>query len=823
VTHLKRIRFIPALLAVALLAACSGGAKTVENPPETTTTVASYSGPAPSTSDIQAFQVNLWQNITASDRCGNCHKAGGQSPMFARSDDVNLAYNDAVGVVNLVQPDQSRMVVKVAGGHNCWLSSAQACADILTTWIRSWAGGTSSGGTQVALVAPPDHTVGSSKTFPSDSALFGSTVYPLLSQFCARCHSSSAAAPQSPFFASSDVVEAYAAVKAKINLDNVALSRLYVRLHDENHNCWIVPGDTAVSCPNSSARMLTQLQAFATGIAPTQVDPTLTVSGAVSMYEGTIASGGNRYEGNMIAKYQFKEGTGAVAFDTSGVEPALNLTVSGDVNWVGGWGLQFGPNGGKAQATVATSRKLYDQTRSSGEYSVELWATPANVAQEDAFLASYSGGVGARNFTLAQRAYQYQAFGRSSATDGDGAPALLTRDADRDAQASLQHVVLTYSPLTGRKLYVNGNYTGDVDAKTGGTLAGWDDTFAFLLGNETSSNRKWAGTVRFAAVYKQALTQPQVQQNFAAGVGERYFVLFNVSALSGMAQSYVLFDVSRYDSYSYAFSKPVFISLNAAGKPGSIPIKGIRIGINGREAPVGQAYNNVDMTVTDANYSATTGQRISDVGTIIALEKGPDNDQFFLTFERIGSTVNARTEPVPAQPGIPPAGAPVPDVGVRVFNEMDASLSEITGIARTDANVKATYQLVEQQLPTVADAGSFLASHQVGIAQLAIQYCDSLVESNQASSFFPGLNLAAAPAVAFADPTQLTNPLIDRGIGIGLNRQPLPADVRLEINSLINNLSSSTPPANCTGACRTRTITKAACAAVLGSAAVLVK
>jgi hypothetical protein len=539
------------------------------------------------------------------------------------------------------------------------------------------------------------------------------------------------------------------------------------------------------------------------------------------MYEGTVASGGNRYEGNMIAKYQFKEGTGSVAFDTSGVEPALNLSVSGDVSWVGGWGLQFGPNGGKAQATVATSRKIYDQTRSGGEYTVELWATPANVAQEDAFLASYSGGAGARNFTLAQRAYQYEAFGRSSATDGDGAPALLTRDADRDAQASLQHVVLTYSPLTGRRLYVNGNFTGDVDSRTGGTLAGWDDTFAFLLGNETSGNRKWAGTVRFAAIYKQALTLPQVQQNFAAGVGERYFLLFNVSTLSGMAQSYVLFDVSRYDSYSYLFSKPVFISLNASGRPGNIPIKGIRIGINGREAPVGQAYNNVDMTVTDANYSATTGQRISDVGTIIALEKGPDNDQFFLTFERIGSTVNARTEPVPPQPGAPPVGTPVPDVGVRVFNELDASLSEITGVARTDANVKSTYQLVEQQLPVVPDAGSFLASHQVGIAQLAIQYCDSLVESNLASSFFPGLNLAAAPAVAFADPTLLTMPLINRGVGLGLNRQPLPLDVSTEINSLIGNLSAcggAACPAN-----RTRTITKAACAAVLGSAAVLIK
>ena len=130
-------------LAVALalaLGACSGGVTTTPIPNASTASAATYTGPAPGTADVQAFKVNLWQYIDTPNRCGNCHKAGGQSPMFARSDDVNLAYNDALKVVNLAQPDQSMMVLKVAGGHNCWLSSPQACADILTTWIKNWAG-----------------------------------------------------------------------------------------------------------------------------------------------------------------------------------------------------------------------------------------------------------------------------------------------------------------------------------------------------------------------------------------------------------------------------------------------------------------------------------------------------------------------------------------------------------------------------------------------------------------------------------------------------------------------------------------------------------
>ena len=824
---MNRILRVPHLLLLGLgvvLSGCSGGAATTANPNGTTVTAASYTGPAPGTADIQAFKVNLWQNINTPNRCGNCHKAGGQAPMFARADDVNLAYNDALGVVNLAQPDQSRLVIKVAGGHNCWLSSPQACADILTTWIKAWAGGVSAGGTQIQLQAPVVKNVGNTKTFPATAndngaAAFAQTVYPLLSQFCSRCHSANATTPQTPYFASSDVKEAYANAQAKINLDTPDLSRFYVRLHDESHNCWVPQGAPAVSCPQSSAIMLAAIQAFVDGIVPTQVDPALVLSKALSLYDGTIASGGNRYDTGVIAKWQFKEGTGAVADDTSGVDPALNLTLAGDTSWVGGWGVRFGPNGGEARGGAA-SRKLYDLIKGGGEYSVELWAAPANVTQEDAFMASYSGGTSARNFTMAQRAYQYEMYSRSSATDANGAPALLTKDTDRDAQASLQHVVLTYDPVNGRRLYVNGNYTGDLDAQKGGTVGNWDDTFVFLLGNETSGNRKWQGTIRFAAVYSKALTQEQIQQNFAAGVGERYFLLFNVSALTGVSQAYVMFEVSRYDNYSYLFAKPTFISLDPAAKPGSIAIKGMRIGVNGAEAKVGQAYAPLDTTVTDANYTAGVGQRLSAIGTVIALEKGPDSDLFFLSFDQIGSQTHVRTEPAAPQPATPADKPEASQLGVRVFSEINASMAAITGVSLNDPGVKSTYTLVEQQLPGVSTVESFVAAQQVGVAQLAIQYCDSLVESPQAATFFPGLNFAAAPATAFADTTLLIDPLLAKAVGTNIATQPADTDVRAELNSLVTRLASC--GAGC-AAGRTKTIAKAACATVLGSGAVLIK
>ncbi len=808
---MNTLRYLSVVVSVALLAACSGGAPTTSNPNTAPPTVSAYSGPAPQSAAVQSFRVSFWENIKANNRCGGCHNATGQSPRFARNDDINLAYADGTSLVNLTEPDQSKLVLKVGGGHNCWLSSNSACADILTTWIRNWAGAAAGGGgTQIPLKVPVDVSVGQSKTFPDSAAGFQSTIWQLVRDpargNCLRCHAPTAATPQSPFFASADVNEAYAAARAKIDLDNPARSRLVVRLREESHNCW------TSSCTADATAMQNQIEAFANGISLTPVDANLKISKALTLYDGTVAAGGNRYEANTIAKYEFKTGTGSTIFDTSGVEPALNLGMSGDITWMGGWGVNI-KAGGKAQGTTTGSRKLADRLKATGEFAIELWAAPANVTQEDAYILSYSGGVMSRNVTLAQRAYQYEALTRSSTTGANGAPALLTRDADRDAQASLQHVVLNYDPVNGRRLYVNGNFTGDQDPRAGGALGDWDDTFALVLGNETSNNRQWQGVIRFAAIHSRTLTLEQIQQNFAAGVGERYFLLFNVTALTGMPQSYVMLEASEYDSYGYLFTKPTFISLDPAARPGSIPVEGIRIGINGSEAPVGQAYANVALAITDANYATGTGQLLSEVGTIIGRQKGPAADQFFLSFDRIGTNTYVRT-PVT---GITQAPVDLPaksDIGVRTFEQLNQSMSRITGVATTNSGVRSTYLQVQQQLPPVASIEAFLASHQTGVAQLAIKYCSVMVDNPATRlAFFPALDIATAPAVQFADANGkdiLATPLLQKVVGANLASQPSDAAVRNELHALIGKLAAK-PGAS------SATVAKAACAAALGS------
>jgi len=811
-------RLIAGGALLVVLSACSGGANTEKNVDTAAAALSlNYAGPAPGSADVQAFKNEFWVNVVSSQRCGGCHnQITGQSPAFARSDDVNLAYQAALQVVNLAQPDQSRVVAKVAGGHHCWTSSTSVCADILTTWIRNWASasGNTGSGTQIQLVAPVDKNVGSTRTFPAAATGFSTTVYPLLTQYCSGCHAANAATPQKPYFASNDVNEAYAEVHSKINLDSPSLSRLVVRLRDESHNCWS-------DCAANAATMLSAINAFVGTIPVTQIDPTLVLSKALTMYDGTVASGGNRYEAHTIARYFFKEGTGSTAFDTSGVEPAANLTLTGAVAWSGGWGLSVA-TGGKAQATTSSSKKLSDRIKVSGEYTIEAWVAPANVAQENANIVSYSGGNASRNMTLGQHGYQYEAYARSSNSDGNGERVLITNAADRDAQASLQHVVMTYDPAGGRKLYVNGVFTGDADSLGGGSLSNWDDTFALVLGNETSGTRQWTGLLKFVAIHDRALTLEQVQQNFAAGVGERYFVLFNVSTLTNVAQSYIMFEVSQYDSYSYLFNKPTFISLAPDAQPGSIQIKGMRIGINGTEAPVGQAYIPLDVTVSNANYNAVTGQLLSSVGTVISLEKGPNADLFFLTFEKIGSHSRVYTDTTVLSSVAAPDVAPVSDIGYRVFEQIDATMSKITGVPRTNSTVRATYGLVKQQLPTVAGIDAFLSSHQIGIAQLGSSYCSALVEDNtMRSSFFPGLDLNVSSLATTTERNAVIDPLLSRAVGSGLVSQPVSTDVRSELNNLMDRLCTG---GSCTaGSTRVKVVVKAVCTAALASAVTTVQ
>jgi hypothetical protein len=816
------------------LAACGGGAGNAALPTVApTSSVDAYTGPAAATADVQAFQVNFWNNIRGQNRCGQCHNATtpAQMPNFARSDNVNLAYAQANTVVDLSQPSTSTLVVKVSGGHNCWLADPSACGQILTTWITNWANATgAASATQVALVAPPVQSAGQSLNFSSSSsaqAAYQSTIYTLTSVYCSKCHNSQAdpSNAQTPYFADPNPTTAYQAAVPKIDLSGClpfvsgsgtgacgTNSRFYQRLAIDQHNCWS-------TCSTDAALMLTQIQAYAQDAIPTNLDPNLVVSKALHLTDGTVASGANRYDADTIAKYEFQTGNGYTAYDTSGIDPSADLTITGNVTWAGGWGVNLG-KGGKLQATVQASSKLYTLLQATGEFSIEAWVAPALVAVDNSYMVSYSGGDTLRNFTLGQTNQDYDFMLRSSTATGlNGMPQLQTPNSAMALQASLQHVVMTYDPVNGRQIYVNGVNQNVVDPQKGGTLANWDNTFALVLGNEVSGDRSWQGEIKFVAVHSRAMSVTQVMQNYNAGVGQRYYMLFNISGVPGVGvnQAYILLTASQYDSYSYMFYKPTFISLDPAAKPTSIPLAGMRIGINGTIPLVGQAFLPLKTTITAANYTAT-GEVLSSIGTVIGLENGPLTDTFFLQFDTLGSAHDVMVEATP-QPSTLALGPPGADMGVRSFAQVNSTFAQLTGVPTSTASVVATYMSVQQQLPAVNTIEAYSSANQVGVAQLAVQYCNQVMLSpTLRAKIFPGVNFSTLNLPGGA--SSIAGPLTALAVGSAKVATAQGIAVNTELGNLINTLCSTTScSANPT---RVSAVTVGACAAALGNANVLI-
>jgi mono/diheme cytochrome c family protein len=886
---------ILALTSALALTACGGGASNTQNPNTNAggTSTSSYTGPAPANSDVQAFRVQLWENIRNDSHCGSCHDVGGQgSVAFANNSNVNDAYTAANALVNLNDPASSRMVTKFSGaGHFCWEGSQSACAAQLELWITNWANDRNgSGGRTIQLTAPNDTAPSPARLFPSTvpntyySGNGGVNIHTLVTAHCSGCHVPNptlSALPIAPMFAVGDAQTSYDTARAVplLNLSVADSSRFYTRLAQDGHNCW-------TDCATAANQMLSAINYFISGLpAPDMAELNSEVtSRAVSLLEdGIAASGGNRYEASEIALYEFKLGAGDTIIDRSGVSPEMNLTLSGvegtDYKWAGGWGITFDTDKAKAQASTSASQKLQKMIGATGEYSVEAWVVPGNVTQENANIVSYSGGPMVRNFTLGQHMYNYEMYNRntSTSTNANGDPLLTTNPDDEDLQASLQHVVVTYDPVNGRRIYVNGIFTDDVDPLPGDSLTNWDPSYALVLGNEISLDRPWKGTIRMLAIHNRALTQEQIKQNFDAGVGQKYFLLFNVSqhlgpectSTDGKPYCFILLEASQFDNWSYLFDTPRFINLNDANvTPSNIHIKGIRIGINGREASNGQAFANLDVCVngacapTNAPYVTGTGAQLSSIGTVIAMENGPkpsptsglQPDKIFLTFEVLGNDTPSKnySENFPTTPTAmnPPA---VSDVMMHTFEEINASLAAMTGVPRTVAAINfdnsidgsgtnGTYTQVIQGLPSSPEISGFVPAQQMSITQLAITYCDQLVEgkgNTAPGTYFSGItfNGSSQPNLSFStttDRNMIIDPLLAQVFNVDgateLSTMPAASTVRSDLDNLITGLTASTTPSACgtspTDTCgytRTKTIIKATCAAAMASAPMLLQ
>jgi len=656
---------------------------------------------------------------------------------------------------------------------------------------------------------------------------FETTVYPLLRSYCVGCHAAGGAG--SPKIADANPTAAWAAVvdNQKVNFSSPPSSRLVRRLAVDFHNCW-------TDCGTASGEMLTEILAWQTAIQVAGgttggVDVADLVSDVRTVDDGQEEVGDERAESGMIARWDFKELSGLTAFDTSGVAPAMDLSLEGP-ELMTSYGINI--QTGRAIATADSSRKLYDRigssTTGSQQYTLELWIANANTTQEGpARIMSYSRNGGSRNFMLGQQLYQYAARNRTfgDGTNNNGTPQLVTYDVDQDAQSTLQHVVVTYNLATGRRIYVDGRWTDDLDEVVPGRLWNWDPSHRLVFGDEVNGGRQWIGQVRFAAIYARSMSNAEVKQNYDAGIGKRVTLAFDVSPWTG-GNSSIEFSLTQLDDYSYLFCAPTFVSDTG----GAFRIQNMRISINGVVPVAGQGFTRLDALVTSGR------QLLSRQCSIIGGAVDPLTDEFQLVFEQLGIFQDPVFGINPT-PGTEVFGDPVPVLGVRTYDRVNASMAAVSGVDMQTSAVDTVYDQLIQQLPGSTSLQSFVSANQVGVAKLGTEYCDALVgdgtpaTQGQRDVFFPNaasFNWDAAPAVAFANPAEVdfvTDPLLDQIIGAGMRGDVMGSPARDQVEAILDQLIVDLS-ATCGGATEppcdgdyTKSIVKGLCASVISSGA----
>ncbi len=665
--------------------------------------------------------------------------------------------------------------------------------------------------------APAQVIPGTTASESEQVVAFASTVQPMLMEHCSDCHAGSG--PGTPHVAHPNSETAFHAVvdNQKANLAVPSSSRLVRRLVVDFHHCW-------EDCVTDGMQMQAAIAAWAEAIAFGEEGGTPVegiVSGGLRLEDGIEDEGDNRYLDNVVAYYKFSEGEGDVVRDLSGVAPPMDLRLSGATEWLTGYGVHF--MDGLAEASPTASRKLYDRIAMPGEgtqqFTLEAWLAPDDVNQEGpAAMVGYTGESG-RNFTLGQVLYYYNFKSRSLDPDLDenGAPALQTADADEDLQAELQHVVVTYDQYRGRRIYVNGIHTEDPDEHEPSRLWNWDPEHVLRLGADRGGRDHWEGQIRLLAIYEYVLSESQIQQNFAAGVGRRVVMRFDVSQYAGSG-AVLEAQVSDFDGASYLVCQPTLIAPGAIGSR----VSNLRIAVNGQAPVSGQAFPTVDTVVAQAR------QELSPTCSIILKDQGPDEDLFTVEFEMLGGFQD------PEEPGPPPTlpprefGEALPLEGTRNFERVRETMAELTGVDPTTPQVRDAFEELTEALPSGVDLRAFASSQQMAIARLSLEYCDAMVESPALRDAFfgttPGFAFEESVPVAFAGPAErdvVTDALVDRMIGMALESQPSRAEVEPVLDELIDGLIAGCDAVTC-GPTRTRTVVKAACSAVLASAAVTV-
>lgn len=671
-----------------------------------------------------------------------------------------------------------------------------------------------------------DGNDGTDPTAPVAQSAFKEHFYPIVQgASCIGCHSTGSNTSKSPYFADADVAEAekYLVASGAVNFANAEGSSIVQKMRDPAiHHC----SDEA-NCNAIGDEMVQAIVLWGNEPQPNRYDP-MKLSSSMVKFSEASAGGAARSNDGAIALYTFEDCSGGIARDTSGVAPALDLTLSAaGATCSAENGLTL--DGQQGNAKIDNASKLFDaiaDAQGSGAYTVEAWAV-AKANGVDSTLFQYGVDNNNVNFTFLQDGNNRAEFeARSNSNGNNGRQQRLRVDGVFEEIDTLKHYVITYDQDNGRRIWVDGILLNEEDNIDDTGLNNWNTDYAFTIGSKSNDQAYFNGDIKLLAIYDKALDAAAISTNFSAAFTSKLTMTFDISDLTQMPDTAIELSVRELDTKGYSLFNPILKA--PAGLTLNIPIRGLNIVVNGNKSPVGQSFQRLETTLTeegqDLNLSKVmvgTTMIDEELGGALALKgavaegETPMDDEFVLVFDIFGTEDNTpeaivfeRKEPV--DNGIPEA---VID-GFKNFEQLVKNFSALTGVPEDNQQVAEVYQTIKDGLLENNDLTTFKAAQQTAIQKFALEYCDVINNDNAISAeFYPTFDANNFNADALI--TDLIGSLLNMDATTELESMPAYAEIAEVLTTQIQALQDANlTPDN---------IAASTCASVLGSGLVSVQ
>ncbi len=211
----------------------------------------------------------------------------------------------------------------------------------------------------------------------------------------------------------------------------------------------------------------------------------------------------------LVALYEFDEGGGTTVGDSSGVVPALDLTIPDQNRVTWGDGYLAIDEETIIQSAVGAG-KIQTACSASGELTVDAWIEPGLENQAGQIVAMGDGSNS--DFALAQYSRSWSGRVRSNLTSSRGTPPVPS--AVGDVAVQLTHLTVRRDAGGTRTLFIDGRERGVNHAP--GTMSVWG-AHRLAIGDEVGGSDPWLGRFYRIAIYCRALSDLEIAASQAAG------------------------------------------------------------------------------------------------------------------------------------------------------------------------------------------------------------------------------------------------------------------------------------------------------------------